>query len=94
MHLRTLIFLTTKFTNRSNYGDSIGSLIRRRLDEKGYSVVWLARQLACSRTNVYKIFEKPHIDTDMLARISTVLDYDFFILLSKSFRNKEADAKA
>lgn len=70
----------------------IGSLIRRRLDEKGYSVVWLARQLACSRTNVYKIFEKPHIDTDMLARISTVLD--FFILLSKSFRNKEADAKA
>lgn len=55
----------------------IGSLIRRRLDEKGYSVVWLARQLACSRTNVYKIFEKPHIDTDMLARISTVLDYDF-----------------
>ena len=44
----------------------IGSLIRRRLDEKGYSV----------------------------ARISTVLDYDFFILLSKSFRNKEADAKA
>lgn len=35
----------------------IGSLIRRRLDEKGYSVVWLARQLACSRTNVYKIFE-------------------------------------
>lgn len=72
----------------------IGSLIRRRLDEKGHSVVWLARQLACSRTNVYKIFEKPHIDTDMLARISTVLDYDFFILLSKSFRNKEADAKA
>ena len=32
----------------------IGSLIRHRLDEKGYSVVWLARQLACSRTNVYK----------------------------------------
>lgn len=72
----------------------IGSLIRHRLDEKGHSVVWLARQLACSRTNVYKIFEKAHIDTDMLARISTVLDYDFFILLSKSFRSKEADAKA
>ena len=72
----------------------IGSLIRHRLDEKGYSVVWLARQLACIRTNVYKIFEKAHIDTDMLARISTVLDYDFFILLSKSIRSKEADTKA
>lgn len=72
----------------------IGSLIRRRLDEKGCSVVWLARQLACSRTNVYKIFEKPHIDTDMLARISTVLEYDFFILLSKSFRNSGANVTA
>lgn len=40
----------------------IGSLIRRRLDEKGYSVVWLARQLACSRTNVYKIL-RSHTST-------------------------------
>lgn len=36
----------------------IGQKIRERLDEKEHSVVWLARQLACSRTNVYKIFEK------------------------------------
>ena len=63
----------------------VGQEIRNRLDEKGHTVVWLAEALACSRTNVYKIFEKPHMDTDMLARISTILEFDFFSLLSKQF---------
>lgn len=63
----------------------VGQEIRNRLDEKGHTVVWLAEALACSRTKVYKIFEKPHMDTDMLARISTILEFDFFSLLSKQF---------
>ena len=67
----------------------IGKLVRQRLDENGHSVVWLARQLTCSRTNVYKIFEKSHIDTQMLARISTVLHYDFLSLLSDALRKEE-----
>lgn len=66
----------------------IGQLIRKRLDENGHSVVWLARQLTCSRTNVYKIFEKAHLDTEMLYRISLVLHYDFFSLLSDNVREK------
>ena len=67
----------------------IGQLIRQRLDENGHSVVWLARQLTCSRTNVYKIFEKSHLDTEMLARISVVLNYDFFSIISNTLRQKE-----
>lgn len=70
----------------------VGQEIRRRLDEKGHTVVWLSEALACSRTNVYKIFEKTHIDTDLLARISTILDFDFFSLLSAQFC-KENDEK-
>lgn len=66
----------------------IGQLVRKRLDENGHSVVWLARQLTCSRTNVYKIFEKSHLDTEMLSRISLVLHYDFFSLLSEDVREK------
>lgn len=66
----------------------IGQLVRKRLDEEGHSVVWLARQLTCSRTNVYKIFEKPYLDTEMLGRISLVLHYDFFSLLSEEVRQK------
>lgn len=67
----------------------IGQKIRERLDEKEHSVVWLARQLACSRTNVYKIFEKAHIDTQMLTRISLILEYDFFAVLTSELRKQD-----
>ena len=56
----------------------IGHLIRTRLEEKGQTVTWLARQVPCSRTNIYKIFDRPSIDTDMLARLSDILGFDFF----------------
>ena len=62
----------------------IGSLIRQQVSEKGLTVTWLAEQLPCSRTNVYKIFRKRSIDTDVLLRISRILDYDFFSLFSDS----------
>ena len=60
----------------------IGHLIRTRLEEKGQTVTWLARQVPCSRTNIYKIFDRPSIDTDMLARLSDILGFDFFAALS------------
>ena len=55
-----------------------GKLIRKVLDEQGRTVVWFAKQLSYTRTNVYKIFEKKSIDTDVLFRISRLLQYDFF----------------
>lgn len=60
----------------------IGVIIREKLKERGKPVVWFARQLSCSRTNVYKIFDKCSIDTNELMRISKILDYDFFKLYS------------
>ena len=45
--------------------------------------------LISSRTNMYKIFEKPHLDSEMLQRISVALDYDFFALLSYQLRKEE-----
>lgn len=64
----------------------IGERIRRRLDEQGNTVVWLARQLSCSRTNVYKIFEKSNLDTGLLMRVSVILKYDFFKLYSEELK--------
>ena len=61
----------------------IGKLIKQQMDEQGKSVVWLARQLSYSRTNVYKIYDKSSIDTDVLLRISILLQYDFFKLYSE-----------
>lgn len=42
----------TKKTNTDK--TTIGLLIKAKLRERKQSVVWLAGQLGCSRTNVYK----------------------------------------
>ncbi|MDR2410962.1 MAG: XRE family transcriptional regulator [Bacteroidales bacterium] len=55
-----------------------GSLIAKKLREKERTVSWFANKLCCSRNNIYKIFQKPHIDTELLLRISIILDFDFF----------------
>jgi len=68
--------------------DRIGLLIRKKLKERGKTVVWFSKELACSRTNVYKIFEKSAIATDDLFRISKILDYNFFKLFADEFDKK------
>jgi hypothetical protein len=55
----------------------LGKLIRAELRNQGREVTWLARKLCCDRTNVYKIFSRQSIDTDLLFRISEVLNYNF-----------------
>lgn len=64
----------------------IGKLIRQKMEERQRTVVWLAQRLSCSKTNVYKIFDKYSVDTDTLARISTILEFDFFSLYSKEIK--------
>ena len=61
---------------------NIGELIHEQVKKQGLSVTWLAHKLNYSRTNIYKIFDKPSIDTDVLLRISSALDYDFFAIYS------------
>ena len=41
-------------------------------------MVWLSRKLNCNRTNVYKIFNRTSIDTELLLKISNVLKRNFF----------------
>lgn len=48
----------------------IGQLIKQEMDKQGKTVSWLARELSYCRTNVYKIYDKKSIDTDLLLRIS------------------------
>lgn len=69
----------------------IGTLIRQKLKERKRTIVWLAENLSCSRTNVYKIFDKRSIDTDYLLRISDILDYDFFQLYSDELKKRRED---
>lgn len=56
----------------------IGSLIEQELRRQERSVTWFAKKLYCDRTNVYKIFKKQSIDTQLLEQISIILQHNFF----------------
>lgn len=64
----------------------IGHLIKEELRNQGRTITWLAKQLDCSRQNAYKILNRPWIYTDLLLKISNILDYDFFKCFS-DYRN-------
>ena len=56
----------------------IGSLIGDELRRQRRPAAWLAQEICCDRTNVYKILRKGSIDTELLCRISMALGHDFF----------------
>ena len=56
----------------------IGNIIKEELARQERSVSWFARKLNCDRSNVYKIFKRSAIDTELLIRISFVLQCNFF----------------
>lgn len=58
--------------------ESIGSRIKDLVYKSNISITDFAKQICCSRENVYKIFERNSIDIELLARISKVLNYNFF----------------
>ena len=56
----------------------IGKIIKRRMYDKGLTTTQLAKQINRSREATRCILLRDSINTDMLIRISEVLDYDFF----------------
>ena len=59
----------------------IGQLIEEEV-RKQMSITDFADKIMCGRKNVYKIFEKSSIHLDQLARISEVLNRNFFAELA------------
>jgi len=43
---------------------------------------WLAKKLYCDRSNIYKLLKKQSLDTELLRRISVILQRDFFSVYS------------
>lgn len=70
--------------NTYNKMEPIGQLIKEELMAQERSVAWFARKLCLDRSNVYRLFQKNSIDTSLLTRISTVLNKDFFAILSEN----------
>ena len=67
----------------------IGKLIREKLHEQERTAVWLAKQLGCDRTKVYRIFNSKDLYSDIILIISKTLNYDFFSHFSKLVNDKE-----
>lgn len=63
---------------------NIGQLIKEELEKQGWSAGWLAKELHCNRSTVYRALGRNSIDTAMLADISKALHKDFFKILSDS----------
>lgn len=66
----------------------IGQLIEKELHRQERSITWFAKRLYCDRTNVYNIFKRQSLDTDLLLRISIILDYNFFQVYSAMYDKK------
>lgn len=61
---------------------SIGQIIKEELDKQGLSAGWLAKELGCNRSSIYRCLSRNSVDTALLAEISRVLGRDFFKDLS------------
>ena len=58
---------------------NIGQEIKRVFDASEHTISWFAKKLRCDRSNVYNIFDRKSIDTELLYHISEILHYDFFV---------------
>lgn len=67
----------------------IGKLIEEELHHQERSVTWFAKKLCCDRTNIYKIFQKSSVDTELLLRISTILHCNFFRYYSQELSSSD-----
>lgn len=73
----------------------IGKLIREEFDRQPRTLTAskFADAINCRRSNVYDIFNRPTIDTELLMRICRVLNHDFFADLSHEFA-QSADSQS
>ncbi|MBR5958101.1 MAG: XRE family transcriptional regulator [Salinivirgaceae bacterium] len=59
-----------------------GRLIENELRNQRRSAHWLANELHCDRTNVYKIFKRKNLDAELLMHLSIILQKNFFETLT------------
>ncbi|WP_308006700.1 transposase [uncultured Chryseobacterium sp.] len=73
----------------------IGKLIHQKVNEKGIDMYRIEKFLKCSEEEIFSMYQKPSIDSEILLRWSKLLKYDFFriyvqhiILFSPSEKSK------
>ena len=76
-----------------NEKKTIGSLIKAEVEKQGLSAVDFGKLIGCERQNVYKIYGRAYIDTVQLARISKVLNHNFFLDIANDMALSGIDDK-
>lgn len=64
----------------------IGSIIESVIRSQGRSISWIAKELCYERTNLYNILHRESVDTQLLLKLSIILDFDFFKCFSDQTR--------
>lgn len=67
----------------------IGNEIHNEMMRQGRTVLWLSQQLGCNRTNIYNIFVRESISTELLFKICIALNKDFFALYSLNLQQED-----
>ena len=67
----------------------IGKIIEEELRSQKRTVTWLSRMIHCDRRNIYDIFSRSSIDTDLLFRLSKALNKDFFAYYSATLQQSD-----
>ena len=70
----------------------IGLRIRKEVIRQGIPLGLFADMISVSRPNVYSIFARKVIDSDLLGRISIALNHNFFDDLADDIRDRLGDA--
>lgn len=69
----------------------IGRIIETELRRQERTVTWLSRKIHCDRRNIYDIFHRDNIDTNLLMRISYALGVDFFKIFSDAMQGVDTE---
>ena len=64
----------------------LGKKVYLAMLERGMSVEQLAGAIGCTKKNVYKFFQKRSINTDLLLKLSQVVQHDFFAEISRNLQ--------
>ena len=71
----------------------IGQRIKEIFEQqpKNHNIKWFSEQLGNERNNIYNIFNRPSIDTELLVRISRVLNHNFFQDMAEDFEMEQME---
>lgn len=93
-----LMHLLRLFAEFSCMAIHIGEIIKNLVKKKGISVTDFADKINYSRRNVYEIFDKKSIDTELLVKIGKILEQNLFLNyisekdISELINNKKTSA--